>query len=258
MSAPVPHTGGVPAGPGRGRGTVPGLARVTVIFGIGVALVIAGVAGVAVAFHLDDAYEEASVRVPINGTAAHYTLQAGTTYGLYSEDTSLECTVSDPSGASVPVLNDPEDIGEPASQVLTFEAASAGTYTLTCQASKLTHINESWQAAGGDRNVYLWMLSLVAIAVGAILAPGGLIAMGVLRLRARRRLTRQVVSGGAPYGSGGPHDPPAPGSTSGWGTTWAGGTPPPSEPPGAGAGSPYGIAPQQVTYRPVPPPQDTP
>ncbi|MDO4243500.1 MAG: hypothetical protein Q4C85_07055 [Actinomyces sp.] len=134
--------------------------------------------------------------------------------------------------------------------MLAFNATTAGTYAVACWSDELVSIDRAARVSGIENHVLLWVVSMGAIPVGVLLTVGGLIGIGVLRSRAKRRLNQQFVPGQGPEGPPGVSAP---------GTGVAGQAPVAGSelPPPAPSAGPYGIAPQQVVYRPAPPPQDS-
>ena len=189
-----------------------------------------------------------AVAVPEDGSTHGFTLLKDTRYGFYSDDGSLSCEVTDPSGSALTVTSDATDYYSPP-QVLSFRSTQAGTYSVTCSGTSAITFNTADIPSGRHRG---FVLVLCSVAVGAI--AGLLIVVPstwllVLRLR-RPRPAPSTPAGGPAPGVPEPAEAPSPA-----GPTSASSAEPGSAPAATTPGT-YGLAPQQVVYRPLPPPRE--
>ena len=215
--------------------------------------------------------------VPEDGSTRTVTLQADTQYGFYSEDQNPTCEVVDPSGTTLTLSKTSResvlraDPGPQPGQVLDFRSTQAGAYSISCSGAhpitfSTAAVSPEWRRAF---TIAQWAVATAAIAGLVTLLSG----VRLLVLRSRRlRSARTALGVGPAPGAPRPVDTPGPA-----GFTPAAGPVPPGSPtsaawsgssatsgPGAAvqAGSPepplpssgaYGLAPQQVIYRPMPP-----
>ncbi|PHP53664.1 hypothetical protein [Actinomyces ruminis] len=138
-------------------------------------------------------------------------------------------------------------------QVLGFRSTNAGTYEIACTGASAITINQANFSPEWNRSLRLFFASIPFGVAGLVATVVGTIWLVVRR----RRRTRVMMSRLFPYPlAGAPVVPAAPTSV----PQSAPGAPPTSVPrPGAPAAPPtagYGLAPQQVVYRPLPPPDD--
>ncbi|MDU0348267.1 hypothetical protein [Actinomyces sp. MRS3W] len=239
--------------------------RIVLIMGVATLLVgiVLFVAAVRVAPSVRD---ENAVALDQDGTAAALGLLEDTEYGLYSSDGDISCTVTDPSGTKLDVYAPDRIAGGPPPQVLGFRSQAAGTYTVACTGDSAITINTAYVSPEWNRSLRLVSASMPFGFVGAIAATVGTIWF-VVRRRARGRavmgrLLASPQAGSTPYQQQ-PNSALQPGfvpgqpAGSGYGASSSSGpTATGPQPPASPQGS-YGTAPQQVVYRPLPPPENT-
>ncbi|WP_303124033.1 hypothetical protein [Actinomyces sp.] len=211
--------------------------------------------------------DENYVTVNRDGTQMVLVLLEDTEYGLYSSDTAISCTVLDPVGTAIDVRPSKGGQISGRQQILGFRSAAAGNYTLSCDGDDEIVINLAVLSPESTRGAATAAVSFVLGLLGLIATSVGVIWL-VLRRRSRTRaavgrLAAHPPTGASiPYGSPGPQPgyapvPPQPVSSG----QYVGVQPPlPVAPttasaPQAAAPPPgsYGLAPQQVVYRPMPP-----
>jgi len=202
-----------------------------------------------------------AVSIAEDGSAQSFTLLADNQYGFYSDDTNLSCEVTDPSGNALDIMSSRRSSADSPPQVLSFRSTQAGIYTVSCSGTAAIALNTAVTDSESTLSV---ILLLCFIATGGLAIP--LIAItSIWLLVVNRRWSSRVRSvphvGTAQPTVPSPADPSprASASPAAWsGPSAASGssgvfpTPQsePAEPPTSGS---YGLAPQQVVYRPMPP-----
>lgn len=223
-----------------------------------------------------------NVFVPSDSSPASYNLQPEQTYGFYSTDPEISCTATDPADHPLTITSTRDGGAAVIPQVLSFRSRAQGAYTVSCSGNGEIFLNIAEISAERNRGRAFTRWGAVATSV---LAPG-FIASGIWFLLVRRRATRALPApppggAGGPLAAGrGPTPASAPSSPDAARPRATPGVPappvhdpvPPSQEEAEAAGragnpdsSPavgrtpappvrYGIAPQPVAYRPLPPP----
>lgn len=180
-------------------------------------------------------HEQDAVSIDHSGQPTSLPLLEDTEYGFFSTDTDVACTVLDPVGAALDVYTLEHKSGNPP-QVLGFRSTNAGDYEVTCTGVSAITINQASVSPEWSRSLRLVVASIPFGAGGLI----GTVVGAIWLMVRRRRRTRVMMARLFPYPS-----------------TSASAFPGPQ--PGAPVARPqasYGLAPQQVVYRPLPPPDD--
>ncbi len=271
---PGPVTVGAPqpAQGAHGDG-LPSLKAPRIVTIVGVAMLLLGIALLLIAVQTaPSVLDKNAVEVDRDGTVAPLILLEDTEYGLYSDDPDIACTVSDPTGTVLDVYPPGYKSGEPP-QALGFRSTDAGTYEVACTGDSAITINVASISPEWDRVSRLALVALPFSVLGAAVAAGGATWL-VVRRRARSRAVVSRLFTAGPAGAPGFQPfpavdqsafPPAAGAAPGaYGPTQPTAAPatplPPSPPPvtpptSAPPQNSYGFAPQQVVYRPLPPPE---
>ncbi len=232
------------------------------LFRVGVTvLLLAIVLFVAAFFVHPTVLPDNAVSIAEDGSAQSFTLLEDNQYGFYSDDTNLSCEVTDPSGNALDIMSSRRSSADSPPQVLSFRSTQAGIYTVSCSGTAAIALNTAVTDSESTLSV---ILLLCSIATGGLAIP--LIAItSIWLLVVNRRWSSRVRSvphvGTAQPTVPSPADPSprASASPAAWsGPSAASGssgvfpTPQsePAEPPTSGS---YGLAPQQVVYRPMPP-----
>lgn len=185
--------------------------------------------------------------VPEDGSTRTVTLQADTQYGFYSEDPDLRCEVTDPSGSPLTLSSTLAQSASSPPQVLGFSSTQAGPYSVSCSGASAITCNVARVSPDTDRLQTVVLCATITGVIMGLLILTDLIWLLVLRLRRPRPAPSAPVSDPAP---GAPRPPDAPGPTGAAPSAEPGAAPVAPPTPGA-----YGLAPQQVVYRPMPPPR---
>lgn len=187
------------------------------------------------------------VTVPGDGSTRGFTLLKNTPYGFYSDDYSLTCEVVDPAGESLALSSTVKSSAHSPLQVLGFRSTQAGLYSVSCSGTGEIIFDTATVSPESRRSFHLALAAgatgIVAVLLIIVASPWLL----VLRLRRPRPAPSAPVSDPAP---GAPRPPDAPGPTGAAPSAEPGAAPVAPPTPGA-----YGLAPQQVVYRPMPPPR---
>ncbi|RAX19985.1 hypothetical protein DRB06_10245 [Actinomyces sp. Z5] len=211
--------------------TVP---RVVTIGGVAALLVAVALFAAAVAI-APRVLEEDAVAIDQGGRSTALSLLEDTEYGFFSADANVACKVFDPAGTALDVYTLDHDNSDPP-QVLGFRSTNAGTYDVACTGTSAITINQSNVSPEWSRSLRMAVTSIPFCVAGLTSTVVGAIWL----VARRRRRTRVMMSRLYPL-AGAPVVP----------------APPMSAPQPAPAATPtvgYGLAPQQVVYRPLPPP----
>ena len=232
------------------------------LFRVGVTvLLLAIVLFVAALFVLPSVSADNAVSIAEDGSAQSFTLLEDNQYGFYSDDTNLSCEVTDPSGNALDIMSSRRSSADSPPQVLSFRSTQAGIYTVSCSGTAAIALNTAVTDSESTLSV---ILLLCFIATGGLAIP--LIAItSIWLLVVNRRWSSRVRSvphvGTAQPTVPSPADPSprASASPAAWsGPSAASGSSgvfptPQSEPAEPSTSGSYGLAPQQVVYRPMPP-----
>jgi len=269
-----PGPGGVGGSPQPRRGLdadgLPSLKVPRVLMIAGAAALLVGIALFVAALRTTPAVlDKNAVAVEENGTAASLILLEDTEYGFYSTDADIACTVSDPAGADLYVYPPARNGGDPP-QVLGFRSTDAGSYTVSCTGDSAIRINLAIVSPEGDLSALLAFVSIPFGLVGLVVTVVGTIWLVVRRRRRSRAVVARLFG---PQQAGSPafqSYPPAaqqahpsapavpnttPGPHGGFQSPAPAAPPPPNPQPAPPSQGSYGLAPQQVIYRPLPPPE---
>jgi len=232
------------------------------LFRVGVTvLLLAIVLFVAAFFVHPTVLPDNAVSIAEDGSAQSFTLLEDNQYGFYSDDTNLSCEVTDPSGNALDIMSSRRSSADSPPQVLSFRSTQAGIYTVSCSGTAAIALNTAVTDSESTLSV---ILLLCFIATGGLAIP--LIAItSIWLLVVNRRWSSRVRSvphvGTAQPTVPSPADPSprASASPAAWsGPSAASGSSgvfptPQSEPAEPSTSGSYGLAPQQVVYRPMPP-----
>ncbi|CED92490.1 hypothetical protein [Actinomyces succiniciruminis] len=209
-----------------------------VTFGGAAALLVAVVLFAAAVAIAPRVHEEDAVEIDQGGQSTALSLLEDTEYGFFSADANAACTVFDPAGTALDVYPLDHDNSEPP-QVLGFRSTDAGTYAVTCTGASAIIINQANVSPEWSRSLRMVVASMPFAVAGLV----GTVVGAIWLVARRRRRTRAMMNRLFPYPPvGAPVVPVPPPSSPRPGT--------PVAPPTVG----YGLAPQQVVYRPLPPP----
>lgn len=236
---------GVNAPPRRPRGVdadgLPSLKVPRIVAVGGVVALVVGVALLAAAVAVAPrVHEQDAVPIDQGGQPTTLSLLEDTEYGFFSTDADAACTVFDPVGTALEVYSLDHDNSDPP-QVLGFRSTNAGTYEVACTGASAITINQANVSPEWSRSLRLVVASM-PFGVGGLI--GAVVGTIWLMVRRRRR-TRMMMSRLFPY-------PPT--SATAFPASPASGPRP--GPRVATSQASYGLAPQQVVYRPLPPPDD--
>lgn len=147
-------------------------------------------------------------------------LETGSVYGLYSDGQASACTVADPQGAELPLIEVHSAIRFNDHDIFaTFIPTVSGSYTVTCTASSASPIflGEATNATELARLT----LSAIGSGLGGTLGAGLLIG-GLVWLLVRRSRNRRVLQATAPLypQPGYPQSVPQPGTAPGTSGQW--------------------------------------
>lgn len=143
------------------------------------------------------------VNVPSNGESTNLTLLEDTTYGFYSDDKYISCTVRSPADSKVSVQRSPRTSAKTPPEQLVFTSTFAGTYKVACTSAHPVRINLSDTAPGRETARLLFFFSMPLMPINA----GVLIAGSVWLLVRRRKRARILVSQLANHQAPGPGAP---------------------------------------------------
>ncbi|WP_454931881.1 hypothetical protein [Actinomyces oricola] len=147
--------------------------------------------------------EDHYVNVPSNGESTNLTLLEDTTYGFYSDDKYISCTVRSPADSKVSVQRSPRASAKTPPEQLVFTSTFAGTYKVACTSAHPVRINLSDTASGRETARLLFFFSMPLMPINA----GVLIAGSVWLLVRRRKRARILVSQLANHQAPGPGAP---------------------------------------------------
>ncbi|WP_128683276.1 hypothetical protein [Actinomyces qiguomingii] len=206
------------------------------------------------------------VAVKHDGTAVVLVLLKDAEYGLYSSDTGISCEVFDPADKTLDVHPSRAKRRDGHPQVLGFRSTTAGSYTVSCDGNDKIIINRALLSPERTRGDAMLRASFLFGALGLITTAASAIWLA-LRRRRRARVVMSRLLGSPPPGVPAPYA--SPGSAPGYvpapyaaygpngmvqptapAMPTTASSPQQSAPPQGG----YGLAPQQVVYRPLPPP----
>ena len=204
-----------------------------------------------------------AVSIAEDGSAQSFTLLEDKQYGFYSDDANLSCEVMDPSGNALGMSRVPLSRKSPP-QVLAFHSTQAGIYTISCTGTAAIALNTAATASELSLSFILLLCSIATGGIAVLLIPIASIWLLVVNRRWSSRVRNASRMGTAQPTAPSPAGPTGPSpNTSASPTAWSGPsaasgssgvfpTPQsePAEPPTSGS---YGLAPQQVVYRPMPP-----
>lgn len=243
--------------PEQGHGTTPAPSRAAhqrirrVLWGVFLVsltlLLVAGAVGVVALKMIPDVLPQNAVSIAGDGSTHSFTLLKDTRYGFYSEDPDLRCEVTDPSGSPLTLSSTFARSTSSPPQVLGFSSTQAGPYSVSCSGASAITCNVARVSPDTDRLQIVVLCATITGVIMGLLILTDLIWLLVLRLRRPRPAPSAPVSDPAP---GAPQPLDAPGPTGAAPSAEPGAAPVAPPTPGA-----YGLAPQQVVYRPMPPPR---
>ncbi|PZU29924.1 MAG: hypothetical protein DI576_13800 [Actinomyces sp.] len=210
-------------------------------------LLVAGAVGVVALEMIPDVLPQNAVSIAGDGSTHSFTLLKDTQYGFYSEDPDLRCEVTDPSGSPLTLSSTLAQSASSPPQVLGFSSTQAGPYSVSCSGASAITCNVARVSPDTDRLQTVVLCATITGVIMGLLILTDLIWLLVLRLRRPRPAPSAPVSDPAP---GAPQPLDAPGPTGAAPSAEPGAAPVAPPTPGA-----YGLAPQQVVYRPMPPPR---
>ncbi|MDO5065514.1 MAG: hypothetical protein Q4E00_11110 [Actinomyces bowdenii] len=191
--------------------------------------------------------------VPPDGAAHQVELEEGVYYGFFSKDDHPSCTAVDPAGSQVEVAPSQGEVTSMPER-LSFHAAEAGTYEVSCVASRPVKVNVSETDPGYQRSYGLFLALGPMLVCGIPLLLGGFATLMWHWFRLRKEQSEMLAAQAAlQWSAPGAMAPGA--ATGGWtpGPAWPGSagsaatTPPGTPAPIAGTpSSVYGVAPVQA------------
>gem|GEM_PF-1076371 len=235
------------------------------LFRVGVTmLLLAIVLFVAALFVLPSVSADNAVSIAEDGSAQSFTLLEDNQYGFYSDDTNLSCEVTDPSGNALDIMSSRRSSADSPPQVLGFRSTQAGIYTISCTGTAAIALNTAVTDSEANLSFTLLLCSIATGGLAVLLILISAVALLVVNRRWSSRVRNASRIGTAQPTAPSPAGPTGPSpNTSPSPATWSGpsaasgssgGFPTPqsepAEPPTSGS---YGLAPQQVVYRPMPP-----
>lgn len=243
--------------PEQGHGTTPAPSRAAhqrvrrVLWGVFLVsltlLLVAGAVGVVALEMIPDVLPQNAVSIAEDGSTHSFTLLKDAQYGFYSEDPDLRCEVTDPSGSPLTLSSTLAQSASSPPQVLGFSSTQAGPYSVSCSGASAITCNVARVSPDTDRLQTVVLCATITGVIMGLLILTDLVWLLVLRLRRPRPAPSAPVSDPAP---GAPRPLDAPGPTGAAPSAEPGAAPVAPPTPGA-----YGLAPQQVVYRPMPPPR---
>ena len=232
------------------------------LFRVGVTvLLLAIVLFVAALFVLPSVSADNAVSIAEDGSAQSFTLLEDNQYGFYSDDTNLSCEVTDPSGNALDIMSSRRSSADSPPQVLSFRSTQAGIYTISCTGTAAIALNTAVTDSEANLSFTLLLCSIATGGLAVLLILISAVALLVVNRRWSSRVrsvphvgtTQPTVPSPAdpsPRASASPAAWSGPSAASGSSGVFPTPQSEPAEPPTSGS---YGLAPQQVVYRPMPP-----
>ena len=232
------------------------------LFRVGVTvLLLAIVLFVAALFVLPSVSADNAVSIAEDGSAQSFTLLEDNQYGFYSDDTNLSCEVTDPSGNALDIMSSRRSSADSPPQVLGFRSTQAGIYTISCTGTAAIALNTAVTDSEANLSFTLLLCSIATGGLAVLLILISAVALLVVNRRWSSRVrsvphvgtTQPTVPSPAdpsPRASASPAAWSGPSAASGSSGVFPTPQSEPAEPPTSGS---YGLAPQQVVYRPMPP-----
>lgn len=252
----------------------PRAAQITLFVGAVLVLVAMAMAAAALVYG-PNPKKRTAVTVTGDGSSHGFLLLKDTDYGFYAHDRNLTCRVLDPSGETVTINDTLSESTRSPRQVLGFRSGDAGLYVVVCNSTSDVTFNVAEISPRSHLFRRVFFASIfVAVAGALLLAASGV--QTVVDGRRKRAAQRAGGDGAAPKhpvvpaASDGPPEtggapdvgapvqtPPVQAAQAAQAAGPDAGAVPDTPSPQGAANAPasYGLPPQRVVYRPLPPPQ---